>query len=81
MVVYFQIVAIAAYCALAAEFLYRYKQDWPIQRYKALTSDLHRGVVDKRLQLLLVAMLTMTVFIVIRYFFFCCHCFLDPDDL
>jgi hypothetical protein len=66
MVVYFQIVAIGAYCALAVEFLYRYKQDWPIQRNKALTSDLHRGVVDRRLKLLLMAMLIMTVFIVIR---------------
>jgi len=70
MVVYFQIVAIAAYCTLAAEFLYRHKQGRPVERCKAMEGDLYRGVVDMRLKLMLQAMLIMTVFIVIRYFFF-----------
>lgn len=76
MVAYFQIVAIAAYCTLAAEFLYRYKQGRPVQRYKAV-EGLHRGVIDMRLKLMLQAMLVMTVFIVIRYFF-PCFCFRGP---
>jgi hypothetical protein len=57
-------VAIAAYCALAVEFLTRYAQERPIRH---VTDGAYRGTVDVRLKRMLHAMLIMTVFIVIRY--------------
>ncbi|KAH9977062.1 RTA1-like protein [Lactifluus volemus] len=59
----FQLVAIAAYCAFAAEFLIRYAQDRPI-RY--VPGEAYRGTVDIRLRCMLYAMFVTTVFIIIR---------------
>ncbi|KAH9977068.1 RTA1-domain-containing protein, partial [Lactifluus volemus] len=62
--VIFQLVAIAAYCAFAAEFLIRYERELPI-RY--VPGEAYRGTVDVRLKAMLYAMFVTTVFIVIRY--------------
>jgi hypothetical protein len=57
-------VAIAAYCAFAAEFLIRYARDRPI-RY--VPGEAYRGTMDFRLRCVLYAMFVTTVFIIIRY--------------
>ena len=57
-------VAIAAYCALAAEFLSRYAQERPI---RLVPGEPYRGTMDVRLKRMLYAMSIMTVFIIIRY--------------
>jgi len=62
----FQLIAIAAYCALAAEFLVRYTKDWPMRRSTPLPGEVLRGTTDRRLNRMLYAMFIMTVFIVIR---------------
>jgi len=60
----FQLMAIIAYCSLAYEFISRYTKDRPVRR---LASDeVFRGKMDERLNRMLQAMLTMTVFIMIR---------------
>ncbi|KAI9508817.1 RTA1 like protein [Russula earlei] len=62
----FQLVAIGAYVALAAEFLTRYVRDRPIQRSTPVPGDGFRGRLDKYLTRMLQAMIIMTVFLVIR---------------
>ncbi|KAF8496771.1 RTA1-domain-containing protein [Russula emetica] len=62
----FQLVSIIAYCALAAEFLYRYKYDRPVRQSAPMPGEFFRGTMDKRLHRMLQAMITMTIFIVIR---------------
>jgi hypothetical protein len=57
------------YCALAAEFLVRYTQDRPVRRSAPVPGEVLRGTMDKRLRRMLQAMTTMTIFIVIRYFY------------
>ncbi|KAI0303342.1 RTA1 like protein-domain-containing protein [Multifurca ochricompacta] len=61
----FQLVAIIAYCALAAEFLFRYTRDRPM-RSARVPGEALRGMIDKRLRRMLIAMFIMTDFIVIR---------------
>jgi hypothetical protein len=61
-----QPVSIAAYCALAAEFFARYTWDRPVPRSAPVSDVVLRGMPDKRLQRMLQAMLTMTIFILIR---------------
>jgi len=63
-------VAIAAYCALAAEFLYRFTWDRPVRRSAPVPGEIPRGTTDSRLQRMLQAMFVMTILIVIRYFHF-----------
>jgi len=75
-VTYLQPVAIAVYCALAAEFLYRFMWDRPVRRSAPVPGEIARGTTDSRLKRMLQAMFLMTVLIVIRYFhFFYCFCF------
>jgi hypothetical protein len=57
------------YCALAAEFLVRYKHDQPVKRSVPIPGEVLRGTTDKRLHRMVQAMITMTIFIVIRYFY------------
>ena len=61
--------AIIGYCSLAAEFFYRYTWDRPVRRSAPMANEVHRGTTDKRLNRMLQAMITMTVFILIRYLF------------
>jgi hypothetical protein len=58
-----------AYCALAAEFLVRYTHDQPVRRSAPVQGEVLRGRTDKRLHRMLQAMIIMTIFIVIRYFY------------
>ncbi|KAH9977061.1 RTA1-like protein [Lactifluus volemus] len=62
----FQLVAIAAYCAFAAEFLIRYARERPI-RY--VPGEAYRGTMDIRLKCVLYAMFITTIFIIIRTIF------------
>jgi hypothetical protein len=64
-----QPVAIVAYCALAAEFLLRYKWDKPVPRSAPVPGAIPRGRTERRLRFMLLGMSVMTVFILIRYFF------------
>ncbi len=59
-------VAIAVYCALAAEFFTRYTKDRPVRRSAPLPGKFHRGTMNKHLDRMLLAMVAMTMFIVIR---------------
>jgi hypothetical protein len=68
-VTHMQPVAIIAYCSLAAEFFTRYKWDRPVRRSVPMASEVLRGTMDKRLNRMLQVMITMTVFIIIRYLF------------
>lgn len=63
-----QPVAIIAYCALAAEFLLRYKWDKQVPRSAPVSGAIPRGRTERRLRFMLLGMTVMTVFIVIRYF-------------
>jgi len=65
-VAYLQPVAIAVYCALAAEFLYRFMWDRPVRRSAPVPGEIPRGTTDSRLKRMLQAMFIMTVLIVIR---------------
>ena len=62
-----QLVAIVAYCALAAEFLFRYKWDNPVPRSVPVSGQVPRGRTERRLRFMLLGMSIMTVFIFIRY--------------
>jgi hypothetical protein len=64
-----QLVAIVAYCALAAEFLLRYKWDKPVPQFAHVNGAIPRGRTERRLRFMLLAMTVMTVFIVVRYVF------------
>ena len=64
-----RLVSIAVYCALAAEFLVRYTHDRPVKRSAPVPGEVLRGTTDKRLHRMLQAMIIMTIFIVIRYFY------------
>jgi hypothetical protein len=70
-VTYMQLVTIIAYCALAAEFLTRYTWDRPVRRLVPVPNEVLRGTADKRLNRMLQAMLVVTIFILIRYPFYC----------
>lgn len=61
----FQLVAIAVYCALAAEFLSRYARDRPV-RLAQVPGEVTRGVLDRSLKRMLYAMSAMSIFILIR---------------
>ena len=77
-----RLVSIIVYCALAAEFLIRYKHDQPVRRSAPIPGEVLRGTTDKRMHRMVQAMATMTIFIVIRYFIpiiFACDCI--PDVL
>jgi hypothetical protein len=76
-----QLVAIIAYCALAAEFLARYTWDRPVIRFFPVPGEVPRGAMDKRLKRMLQAMLVMTIFIIIRYVFLPFLFSADPDGL
>jgi hypothetical protein len=76
-----QLVSIIAYCALAVEFLARYTWDRPVLRSVPVPSEVPRGAMDKRLMRMLQAMLVMTIFILIRYFFLPFLFSADPDGL
>ncbi|KAH9961118.1 RTA1-like protein, partial [Russula dissimulans] len=65
----FQLIAIAAYCTLAAEFLVRFEKDWPMRRSTPVPGEVSRGTTDRRLSRMVYAMFVMTVLIVIRYVF------------
>jgi len=69
-----QLVAIAAYCALAAEFLLRYKWNKPVPRSAPVPGAIPRGRTERRLRFMLLGMSVMTAFIVIRYVFLS-YCF------
>ena len=74
---YLRPVSIAVYCALAAEFLYRFTWDRPVRRSSPVPGEIARGTTDNSLRRMLQAMFIMTILIVIRYFhFFYCFCFL-----
>ena len=60
--------SIAAYCALAAEFLSRFTWDRPVRRSAPVPGEVLRGTADARLNRMLYAMFVMTIFIFIRYF-------------
>ncbi|KAN0109791.1 RTA1-like protein [Russula decolorans] len=62
----FQLISIIVYCVLAAEFLFRYTRDQPVRRSAPMPGEVLRGTTDKRLHRVLQAMITMTIFIVIR---------------
>lgn len=62
----FQLISIIVYCALAIEFLVRYKHDQPVRRSSPVPGEVLRGTTDKRLHRMSQAMATMTIFIVIR---------------
>ena len=81
-VAYLKPVAIAVYCALAAEFLYRFMWDRPVRRYAPVPGEIARGTMDNRLKRMLQTMFVMTLLIVIRSFhFFLLFLFsADPDD-
>jgi hypothetical protein len=64
-----QLVAIIAYCALAAEFLFRYKWDNPVPRSAPVPGAVPRGRTERGLRFMLLGMTIMTIFILIRYFF------------
>ena len=66
---YIRLVSIIVYCALAAEFLVRFTRDQPVRRSAPVPGEILRGTTDKRLHRMLQAMITMTIFIVIRYFY------------
>ncbi|KAH9977067.1 RTA1 like protein-domain-containing protein [Lactifluus volemus] len=61
--VIFQLASIAAYCAFAAEFLFRYARERPIRH---IPGESYRGTVDANLKRMLYAMFITTVFIIIR---------------
>jgi len=60
-----QLLAVLAYCALAAEFISRYSRDRPV-RLAQVPSEATRGVTDQALKRMLYALTAMTVFIVTR---------------
>ncbi|KAF8496744.1 RTA1-like protein [Russula emetica] len=62
----FQLISIIVYCGLAAEFLVRYTHDRPVRRSAPMPGEVLRGTTDKRLNRMLQAMITMTIFILIR---------------
>ncbi|KAF8496737.1 RTA1-domain-containing protein [Russula emetica] len=62
----FQLISIIVYCGLAAEFLVRYTHDRPVRRSAPMPGEVLRGTTDKRLNRMLQAMITMTIFIIIR---------------
>ncbi|KAF8496745.1 RTA1-like protein [Russula emetica] len=62
----FQLISITVYCALATEFLVRYTRDRPVRRSAPMPGEVLRGTINKRLNRMLQAMITMTIFIFIR---------------
>lgn len=66
-VTYWRPVAIGVYCALAAEFLYRFTWDRPVRRSAPVPGEIPRGTTDSRLKRMLQAIFVMTILILIRY--------------
>ena len=63
----FQLVAIVAYSALAAEFLVRYILDKPVSGHEFSGSQSRRVKTPLKMKLMVFGMALMTVLIFIRY--------------